>query len=200
MTKPAWIIAEWSREQARGAVSCAAHGRIEFDAAVAAVDDFRIGEPVHLRLSRDAGSFRVLEIWPDDPRIKCSSSLPSVAPLDWKTEGRVASLLASLTISMDYRLTPFDDVLCIRGSDDAFENGWDTELRLDGVEYLELPTFWSGKAFRLANSEERAYLATRCEVRIDSVAIKIVDDDLHPYFVVCRNIEVSNPTARTRQP
>jgi hypothetical protein len=48
-----WRILEWSRERGRGAI-CGLHfDRIEFDASQAYVDDFVIGEAVHVELWMD---------------------------------------------------------------------------------------------------------------------------------------------------
>lgn len=64
-----WKISAWSREHARGAIESAGfHESIEFDAAVALVDDFTLGEEVEVELEHEGSSVRVLKIWPQRSR------------------------------------------------------------------------------------------------------------------------------------
>lgn len=98
--------------------------------------------------------------------------------------------MAKHAINIDYRIEHLDGDLTVRADDSGFAYGWNAELVFAGVEYLELPYAWSGKSFRLANARERSYLRTRCDMRVDNVAVKIVDDELRPYFVVCTDVVV----------
>lgn len=63
-----WRIAKWSKELGRGQIVGTMADPLDFDASLASVDDFRIGEEVHVELERDGTSWRVTKIWPDDPR------------------------------------------------------------------------------------------------------------------------------------
>ena len=59
----AWRIASWDRELARGTITSAL-GELSFDAAVAMVDEFRLGEEVEVSLRREGESYVVTRIEP----------------------------------------------------------------------------------------------------------------------------------------
>src|SRR5262245_15290241 len=63
-----WRIVRWSRELGRGAIQGAHGDPLEFDGNRADVDDFEMGELVHVDLERAGDSFKVLRIRPDLPR------------------------------------------------------------------------------------------------------------------------------------
>jgi hypothetical protein len=65
------------------------------------------------------------------------------------------------------------------------------ELRFEGVGYLEVPSAWSGKSFRLANETERAYLGSRTQLDADTIAVRIVDDERRIFFVTCAGVDAS---------
>jgi hypothetical protein len=60
---PGWKIKSWDRALGRGTV-VSAIGTLDFDASIALVDDFVIGEEVDVALAPAAGSFRVTRIAP----------------------------------------------------------------------------------------------------------------------------------------
>lgn len=76
MSLPVWQITSWDRMRGRGTIACTGMGEIEFDGSVALVDDFDVGEGVHVELASHDDSFRVTKIWPDDPHVPYSSTNP----------------------------------------------------------------------------------------------------------------------------
>jgi len=207
----AWRIARWSRERGRGAVECGPGGEhLEFDAAVAHVDDFEVGESVHVRLKiQPDESYRVTEIWPDDPRVYPSDPTHQAPPpLDPDLEHHEA-LLAGLPRCDAYRIDRLGDGdLVIHGTEPAYAGDEVViEVCFSGVEYLDLPFSWEPDGFRLANASERLYLAERTngEISQRSVAVKIrAPQDQrsgNAYFVVCGGVAVRSPSPwRRRRP
>ena len=78
-TTGGWRIESWSREHSRGTIRAEHVGSPALDAAVADVDDFVLGERVHVELEAIPGSYRVKRIWPDVPRFRDPSPKPRVA-------------------------------------------------------------------------------------------------------------------------
>ncbi|APR78900.1 Hypothetical protein A7982_04247 [Minicystis rosea] len=187
-----WTIAEWDVVKARGVIACGALGRLTFDASAALVDELRVGEVVHVELQRDGSSFRVVKIWPDDPRVRAPDSAPSAPPLRSDRAAALEHTLSALPLCIDYRVLSFRDDLLVEGDDAAFEYGSAQTITFRGVEYLELPTRRSGKIFRLAEAEERRYIGAKVDLSAESVVVKIVDDALHAFFVVCEDIDIAS--------
>ncbi|MDD9939531.1 MAG: hypothetical protein OXU20_00585 [Myxococcales bacterium] len=192
MTDTAWQIVSWDRERGSGSIRCGDQV-LEFDASVALVDDFDAGEGVHVHLAGEGKGFRVTKIWPDDPRVPDPGVDRPVPELTHATQVRIAKALDAMAVHNDYRVERLSDGdLIVHGDDILFENGPSTLLRFVGIEYLDLPFAWDGKSFRLANAKERSYLASRCEVRADTAAIKVVDSELRAYFVVCADFQLES--------
>lgn len=187
-----WRMTAWDRERGRGTIADRAGDTLDFDASVALVDDLVVGEGVHVELARSGESFRVVKLWPDDPRVTQPGRRTAVPALDPAVEARVAGVLARMPLVGDYRLRSLDEQLgeqlIVEGDDANFEYGRELELVFDGVDYLELSCRWSGKSIRLANADERAYLGSRITMSNESIGIKIVDSSDHVYFVVCRDV------------
>jgi hypothetical protein len=185
-----WTIKSWDRERARGVITSGQLGTLEFDGAVALVDDFRPGEDVEVELEKRAAGFHVKRIWPDDPRFVPPSDLPRSAPiLDAALAARVAAALAAAPAALDFRVASLDRDLLVQGDDDAFAYGCRVEVRFRAVEYIELPMKWDGKTFALANQLERRYLAVRSEMSATTAAVRIVDAARHIFFVTCAEVE-----------
>ena len=183
-----WHITAWDRERGSGSIVSHAGETLEFDASVALVDDFIVGEGVHIELARHGESFRVVRLWPDDPRVTHPHHQGAVPALDLVVEAKVAEVLSKMPIFSDYCVRSFEEDLIVEADDANFEYGSELEIVFADVDYLELPRCWSGKLFRLANAEERAYLSSRTQMSSSSVGVKIVDSLRHAYFVVCRDL------------
>lgn len=63
MSNPGWRITSWSREQGRGTIESDV-GELPFDASVADVDDFTIGEQVNVSLTRAGEQYEVTRVCP----------------------------------------------------------------------------------------------------------------------------------------
>ena len=155
-----WKIKSWNRERARGVIVSDQLGDLAFDGAAALVDDFRPGEPVEIELEQRA------------------------------VASRVATALARIPDSFEFRVVSLDGDLIVHGDDDAFAYGHRVEIRFRSVDYLELPMGWGGKTFALANETERRYLARRSEMSGTTVAVRIVDDARQIFFVTCDDVEI----------
>ena len=77
-----WRILSWSSELGRGAITSPHFARVDFDAAIADVDDFTVGEVVHIELDPAAAPLRVRSVWPDLPRFRARFGVPEVPALE----------------------------------------------------------------------------------------------------------------------
>jgi GNAT superfamily N-acetyltransferase len=189
-----WFVKSWDRARASGVITSDELGDLTFDGSVALVDDFVAGEPVEIELDRlGGGGYRVRRIWPDDPRFVAPAQARSAAPpLRPELAAAAGAALAHADGSLDYRIVGRGADVLVQGDDDQFaDNRPQVELRLRGVDYLELPARWDGKSMRLADEDERAYLATRGPVTAETIALRIVDGDRHIFFVTCAAIEAT---------
>jgi hypothetical protein len=91
----AWRILDWSRERGRGAITSPHFSRVEFDASCAEVDDFVVGETVHVQVEGAGSSLRVLRIWPDLPRFRPPDGAGDVPELDQDLRARAESIVAA---------------------------------------------------------------------------------------------------------
>ena len=189
-----WRVKAWDRALARGVVTSKQVGDLPFDGSVALVDDFSVGEAVEINVTRDGETYRVTKVWPHDPRFHPPQPTEIRAPhIDAEIERRIGALLRDLPVSIDYRVARWggDDLgddLVIEGDNSSFSYGAQIEVTLRGASYVELPSAWDGRAHRLANAEERDYLAGRHDLSSQSVAIRFVDDERRVFFVVCEDL------------
>src|SRR5262245_19242579 len=109
-----WRIASWDRAKARGTIVAEQQPALDFDAAAAFVDDFVVGEAVHVELRRAGDSFSVTKIWPDDPRVPDPTEPVAAAELDASAAARLSAALREMPIRMDYRVARFDGELVIQ--------------------------------------------------------------------------------------
>ncbi len=76
-----WKIHSWSREHARGTIKSSGFPEpLEFDAAVALVDDFSVGEQVEVQLDHGSTTPRVKRIWPQRSRLNVVARLQRPLP------------------------------------------------------------------------------------------------------------------------
>ncbi len=186
-----WKIVEWSRERARGVIASGI-GRLPFDASVADVDDFVVGEAVGVKLARAGYSFRVLRLWPDVPRFKAAhvnagipalsdeaarSANPALAALDLAGRTAYVEKLDEQALTMTVnRISAYD-----RDTVATFVQPSYVELQIqDGIDI---------RFIRLADAQESAYLATRTELSARHIAITIIDETRRFGFVVCHAIK-----------
>jgi len=187
-----WKIKSWDRERARGVIVSDQLGDLAFDGAGALVADFRPGEAVEIELEQRATGYHVKRIWPDNPRFVPPRDLPQSAPvLERAVARRVATAIARIPDSLEFRVVSLEGDLIVQGDDDAFAYGHQVEIRFRSVDYVELPMGWDGKAFALANETERRYLAGRSEMSGTTVAVRIVDKARQIFFVTCDEVEIA---------
>jgi hypothetical protein len=91
---------------------------------------------------------------------------------------------------MDYRVQRWDGDLIVHGDDAAFAYGPSMELLFRGTSYVDLPSHWAGKSFRVATAAERAYVSSKSEVDPATVVVRIVDEQ-RIYFVACEDFSVT---------
>ena len=115
----AWWITEWSRERGRGRIKGTLADPIAFDASVALVDDFKIGEQVHVELERHGDGWRVTKIAPDDPRFTSPQTVPKgTAPLDAGLQLTVQATLDRIRLQEAYRPSAIiEDSLVLQGEE-----------------------------------------------------------------------------------
>lgn len=185
-----WRIAAWSRAEARGEIESAL-GRLPFDASVADVDDFDVGEAVEVRLAPAGDSWRVLRLWPDVPRFRPPERSAAGPPLDADLAKGVDAFLAALPQG-DHRFEPSTTEALVRltvlDRGDAYATP--SELRGEAAAYAELP-LEDGidvRFVRRTTDAERAYLATRTTLDATMITIAFVDHDRRFYFLACRRL------------
>jgi hypothetical protein len=183
-----WRILSWSRELGRGAITSTHFARVDFDAAVADVDDFKTGEIVHVDLDPSATPLRVRRIWPDLPRFRARSGAPEIPPLDDNLRIEAEQAIAHANGWTDARLTLVADHVRVELDDDAFAYGASAALDVFDPSYLELPTSFEPRFVQLAAPAARAYLGTRVEISGRDVAVAFTDDERRFYFVVASRV------------
>jgi len=196
-----WRIAKWSKELGRGQIVGTMADPLDFDASIAYVDDFRIGEEVHVELERDGSTWRVTKIWPEDPRFSPPVSVNERAPaLDPTLEQSVQATLDRVHLQETYHLIYRDaDTLVLRGEEGYMYPPNSDEIIVTGVRYLELANPINVYSIRLARAPERDYLASRVEEFSSSdIALTLIDERRQFYFVVCERFEYNNPQSNDR--
>lgn len=183
-----WRISKWSKELGRGQIVGTMADPLDFDASIAYVDDFRIGEEVHVELDREGDTWRVTKIWPDDPRFVPRVEVKEGTPeLDGALEQSVQEILDRISLQETYRASSLEaGTLVLRGEEGYAYAPSSDEIILTGVRYLELVNPLNVHSVRLARDEERNYLASRVEdFSSRDVALTLVDERRQFYFVVC---------------
>jgi hypothetical protein len=182
-----WRIAAWSREAGRGLVSSPHFQGVPFDAAYAEVDDFILGELVHVETERVSTGLRITRIRPDMPRFVPEPGLRRANDLDESWRRHAEEVLAKRKNYMDYRIASVtSEALCIQGDDDSFCYGHSDEFNVADPVYVDLPLRFNIKALRLSQPAERDYRAARKvdELLPEHIALTIISDDNRFYFVV----------------
>jgi hypothetical protein len=125
-----WRITAWNREHARGAVTSGL-GTLPFDASVAVVDAFTIGEAVEVSLLADGPSWKVTKVVPVAWRRPAS---PEPAEDFRATLTAIDRVLAGRAIWLSALSS---DVLSIAVEADSYAPTQTIELA--GVEFLQMP-------------------------------------------------------------
>jgi hypothetical protein len=188
----AWRILEWSREHGRGAITSPHFSRVEFDGSCAEVDDFVVGETVHVQVEGAGFSLRVQRIWPDLPRFRAPAGAEDVPELDQDLRARAESPIASANGWSDMRVALEPDRVRLELDDDNFLYGPSATLEAFGPGYIELPTGLEPRFVRLADAAARRYLATRTEMTSRDIAVMIIDDERRFYFIVAASLAYTN--------
>jgi hypothetical protein len=182
-----WRILSWSRELGRGAITSPHFGHIDFDAAVADVDDFKAGEIVRVELDTSATPPRVRRIWPDVPHFRARSDAPPVPLLDEELRVDAERAVEHANGWTDARVVLATDHVRVELDDDAFAYGPSAVLDAIDPSYVELPARFDPELVELASPAARAYLATRVDLSSRDVAVAFFDGERRFYFVVaCR--------------
>ena len=192
-----WRISKWSKELGRGQIVGTLADPLDFDASIAHVDDFRIGEEVHVELEREGDTWRVTKIWPDDPRFVPGVPVKEGTPeLDGALEQSVQKILDRISFQETYSASTLEaGTLVLRGEEGYAYAPPSDEIILTGVRYLELVNPLNVHSLRLARAAERNYLASRIEDFSSSdVALTLVDERRQFYFVVCEGVEYKQAT------
>ncbi|MEZ4329257.1 MAG: hypothetical protein R3B40_28775 [Polyangiales bacterium] len=176
-----WKIIEWSQERARGRVESGA-GVLDFDAAIADVDDFRVGESIELELVRDGATYRVLRIWPVAMRYRPPGDFGSADRLDsahleaFRAACRTLGGGDAERIEQAYVRLSFDDdggsEAILVGDSPAYSTS-PHEVRLHGLSYAEFSLALECCDVRLSDARERAYLASRTDLTSDHIALTL---------------------------
>jgi hypothetical protein len=117
-----WYIVAWSRESGRGLVSSPHFQNVPFDASCADVDDFKLGEHVHVETVRTGAELKIRRIWPDLPRFRPQPGGRCAEPLAGNWRRHAEEVLARWYPCFDWRLSKVAaEELCIQGDDNAFE-------------------------------------------------------------------------------
>jgi hypothetical protein len=179
-----WRIVEWSRELGRGAIGSRHFARVEFDAARADVDDFALGEEVHVELEGTTPPVRVRRVWPDLPRFRAPPGTAEAPPLDQSLRADAETALRPANGWADARVVFMPGCVRVELDDDAFCYGPSAILDAHEPAYVELPAEFEARFVRLADDKARAYLKTRIELSSQDIAVAFIDDDGRFYFVV----------------
>jgi hypothetical protein len=135
-----WRILEWSRERGRGAISGLHFDRVEFDASHADVDDFVIGEAVHVELEGVGPSLRVRRIRPDLPRFCAPVGAREIALLDERLREGAEAAVAAANGWIDVRLVLCTTAIRLEVDNDRFAYGASGVLDLIGPTYVDVAT------------------------------------------------------------
>jgi hypothetical protein len=188
-----WKIETWSRERGLGSVGCPSLGLVlPFDAAVAVVDDFTVGEDVLVELQPAGGSFKVRRVTPDIPRFTRPRGTEVPPPVDEATAAHARGLLLALPArDWDLVASLTEEQLVIEGHETStYTPTLRYRLIIRAPSYVELPTRWdAARVVRLSTEDERAYVATRVQPdtwRSFSLTWLIGD---RFYFVACHSLE-----------
>ena len=187
----AWWIKEWSRELGRGRIEGTRSDGLDFDASVALVDDFRIGEEVRVELERRGDGWRVTRIEPDDPRFQAREPVAAGAPaLDEALQRVVQATLDRVQLQETYRPSSLaEGRLVLHGEEGYVYPPPGDEIVFAGLRYAEVADPIQIKSLRLARPSERDYLATRVDgFSSEDIAVTLVDTDRRFYFVVCESV------------
>lgn len=192
-----WRIGRWSRELGRGEIVPDQGAPLEFDASVATVDDFQAGEEVYVELEGSGAGWRVVRVWPDDPRFEPPSfRLPgkSASPLKPSLAARMSEELSRLALREELAVVSFTSrALVLEGSDGyLYSPPSDTLMFLD-VAYAEIEPCMELKSLRLSNDGERDYLASRLgSLSDEQVAVTLIDQADRFRFIVASGVERSS--------
>lgn len=181
-----WRVTAWNRSLGRGSITSATGEVHDFDAGVATVGDFELGEEVDVEIGVSMrGGPKVAMV---SPRTHAPAAVEESSP-----SGALGPF-EGVPVCLDYRVVGFDGVtLRIAGDHNGFAYGYDQEIIFKGVDYVELPSIWASGSFRLASAHEREHLATRAfEMHRGMMAIAILDEDGRAYFVVCEGVQIKN--------
>jgi hypothetical protein len=128
----AWRIASWDRVLARGTIASEV-GELPFDAAIAMVDHFDIGEEVEVSLRRDGASYVVT----------------SIAPVAWRAPDAPAPRIDHDAVLAEIASVARGRSLTMRGLDeegtltiviDAILHEPPASILLDGCIFVQLAT------------------------------------------------------------
>ncbi len=189
-----WKISRWSRELGRGEIVPDQGAPLEFDASVATVDDFQIGEEVHVEVERGGAGWRVVRVWPDDPRFEPPGfSLPekSASPLKPSLAARVSEELSRVAQREELAVVSFTPrALVLEGSDGYLDSPPSDTLIFLAVAYAEIEPCMELKSLRLSNDRERDYLASRLgSLSGEQVAVTLIDQADRFRFIVASGVE-----------
>jgi hypothetical protein len=186
-----WRILEWSRELGRGAIGSTHFARVEFDGGCADVDDFVIGEPVHVELEGTEGPMRVRRVWPDLPRFRGRQGTLAAPRLDEALRLETEAVLTTANGWADARAQFAPDRIRIELDDDSFAYGPTAALDLLEPSYIEMVAVLAPRFIRLAEPAARDYLGTRVELGALDIAVTFIDDTDRFYFVVARRLSLT---------
>jgi len=189
-----WRISRWSRELGRGEIVPDQGAPLDFDASVATVDDFRVGEEVHVEVERSEAGWRVVRVRPDDPRFEPPGFCPpgkSASPLNPSLAARVSQELSRVALREELAVISFTPrALVLEGSDGYLYSPPSETLIFLDVVYAELEPRMELKSLRLSTGLERDYLASRLgSLSDEQVAVTLIDQDDRFRFIVAAGVE-----------
>jgi len=184
-----WRILEWSRERGRGAITGAHFDRVEFDASRADVDDFTIGELVHVELEGSGSGLRVRRVRPDLPRFSANDGEGTAPPLDGALGVEAEEAVAAANGWIDVRVELGANAVRIEFDELNFMYGPSAVLELIAPRYVELSTEIEVRYIRVAGPAMRSYLATRMKLSSKDIAIVLIDEVDRFFFVVACGIK-----------
>ena len=191
-----WRVIKWSRELGRGRIGSPRSGSLEFDASVATVDDFKIGEEVRIDVTWSDNAWKVTRIAPAIGRFTPPCALsPIPVELQSGISTTVQDVISQIHLQEIYEVTSWTPMLLVlSGYDpDPYPPPGDA-LEFEAPIYVELPIKVWPQSIRLSDATERAYLAAKVEdFSAESVAISIVDAGCRYYFVVCSGLRYRAP-------
>lgn len=127
-TNAEWVILEWSRELARGKVFRAGGPTVPFDASIADVDDFRVGERVIVSLSygRVTAVRHAVEHPADVGRLAVSVAPAGIFRFDEQSPAelrRLGESLQAASLGDGASLDLYPSFVCMSGWDTALGQG-----------------------------------------------------------------------------